>query len=138
MDRLFTTKFFVLNQECIVSILHKSALSKFLSVKRDVNFSSRKPVGSTFLIFGTRYDEFGRKGKQTTELSFINGKQRVLRFVYHNYLISAKSRINRTRKFYMMCASERFCRNFYIFESPQRVAYSQVRSKVSIFCPPKH
>ena len=62
-DRLFTTKFFVLNQECIVSILHKSASSKFLSVKRDVNFSSRKPVGSTFLTFGTRYDEFGRKGK---------------------------------------------------------------------------
>ena len=40
---------------------HKSALSKFLSVKRDVNFSTQKSVGCTFLTFGLRYDEFGRK-----------------------------------------------------------------------------
>ena len=37
--------FIVLNEECIASIFHKSALSKFLSVKRDVNFSTRKFVG---------------------------------------------------------------------------------------------
>ena len=47
--------------ERIALILHKSALSKFLSVKRDVNFSTRKSLGRTFLAFGTRYDEFGRK-----------------------------------------------------------------------------
>ena len=47
--------------ERIASILHKSALSKFLSMKRDVNFSTRKFVRRTFLTFGTRYDEFGRK-----------------------------------------------------------------------------
>ena len=46
----------VLNEERIASLLHKSALSKFLSVKRDVNFSTRKSVGRTFLTFGT----FGR------------------------------------------------------------------------------
>ena len=32
--------------------------------------------------------------------------------------ISTLSRINRIRKFYMMCMSDRFCRNLYIFESP--------------------
>ena len=53
--------FIVLNEERIASILHKSTLSKFLSVKWDVNFSNRKPVGCTFLTFGTRYDKFGRK-----------------------------------------------------------------------------
>ena len=42
-------------------MLHESALSKFLAVERDVNFSTRKSVGRTFLTFGTRYDEFGRK-----------------------------------------------------------------------------
>ena len=56
-----TIKFIVLNEERIASILQKSALSKFLSVKKDVNFSTRKSVGRTFLTFGTRYDEFGRK-----------------------------------------------------------------------------
>ena len=59
--KIITIKFIVLNKERIASILHKSALSKFLSVKRDVNFSTRKSVGRTFLTFGTRYDEFGRK-----------------------------------------------------------------------------
>ena len=54
-------KFIVLNERRIASILHKSALSKFLSVKRDVNFSARKSFGRTFLTFGTRYDEFSRK-----------------------------------------------------------------------------
>ena len=49
--------------ERIALILHKSALSKFLSVKRDVNLSSRKSLGRTFLTFGTRYDEFGKKRK---------------------------------------------------------------------------
>ena len=56
-----TITFIVLNEERIASILHKSALSKFLSVKRDVNFSTQKSVGCTFLTFGLRYDEFGRK-----------------------------------------------------------------------------
>ena len=56
-NKKFTIKFIVLNEE---RILHKSVLSKFLSVKRDVNFSTRKSVGCTFLTFGTRYDEFGR------------------------------------------------------------------------------
>ena len=42
-------------------MLHESALSKFLAVERNVNFSTRKSVGRTFLTFGTRYDEFGRK-----------------------------------------------------------------------------
>ena len=51
----------VLNEERIASILNKSALSKFLSVKRDVNFPTQKSVGRTFLTFGTRYDKFGRK-----------------------------------------------------------------------------
>ena len=54
-------KFFVLNEERIASILHKSSLSKFLSVKRDVNCATQKSVGRTFLIFDTRYDKFGRK-----------------------------------------------------------------------------
>ena len=58
-----TITFIVLNEERIASILHKSALSKFLSVKRDVNLSSRKSLGRTFLTFGTRYDEFGKKRK---------------------------------------------------------------------------
>ena len=49
----------VLNEERIASILHKSALSKFLTVNRDVNFSTRKSVGC--LTFGRRYDKFGRK-----------------------------------------------------------------------------
>ena len=40
--------------ERIASILHKSALSKFRSMKRDVNFSTRKSVGRTFLTFGRR------------------------------------------------------------------------------------
>ena len=44
-------------------MLHKFALSKLLSVKRGVNVSARKSVGRTFLTFGTRYDEFGRKSK---------------------------------------------------------------------------
>ena len=42
-------------------MLHESALSEFLAVEREVNFSTRKSVGRTFLTFGTRYDEFGRK-----------------------------------------------------------------------------
>ena len=42
-------------------MLHKSVLSKFLSVKRDVNFSAQKSVGRTFLTFGKRHDKFGRK-----------------------------------------------------------------------------
>ena len=54
-------KVYVLNEERIASILHKSGLSTFLSVKRDVNFSTRKFVGRTFLTFGTRHDECGRK-----------------------------------------------------------------------------
>ena len=54
-------KFIVLNEERTALILHKSALSKFLSVKRDVNFSTRKSVGRTFLTLGARYDKFGRK-----------------------------------------------------------------------------
>ena len=58
-----TITFIVLNEERIASILHKSALSKFLSVKRDVNFSTRKSVGRTVLTFGRRYDKFGRKRK---------------------------------------------------------------------------
>ena len=61
INTLFTIKFIVLNEECIASILHKSALSKFLSVNRDVNFSTRKSVGRTCLTFGRRYDKFGRK-----------------------------------------------------------------------------
>ena len=52
---------FFLNRERIASILQKYALSKFLSVKKDVNLSTRKSVGRAFLTFGTRYDEFGRK-----------------------------------------------------------------------------
>ena len=32
-----------------------------------------------------------------------------------------------------MCTSNRFCRNLCIFETPQRIGHSQVRSKVSIF-----
>ena len=51
----------VLNGERIASILNKSALSKFLSVKRDVNFPTQESVEPTFLTFGTRYDKFGRK-----------------------------------------------------------------------------
>ena len=54
-------KFIVLNEERIASILHKSALSKFLSVKRDVNCTTRKSFERTFLIFDTRYDKFGRE-----------------------------------------------------------------------------
>ena len=42
-------------------MLHKSALSKLLSVRTDVKFSTQKFVGRTFLSFGTRYGEFGRK-----------------------------------------------------------------------------
>ena len=49
----------------MVSILHKSALSKFLSAKRD--------VGRTFLIFGTRYDKFGVLKFGVFELTFVNG-----------------------------------------------------------------
>ena len=49
--------------ERIALILHKSALSKFLSVKRDVNFSTRKSVERTFLAFHRRHDEFEEKGK---------------------------------------------------------------------------
>ena len=45
----------------MATILHKSALSKFLSGKRNINFSSLKSVGRAFLTFGTRYYEFGRK-----------------------------------------------------------------------------
>ena len=48
----WTTYSFDTSQICI---------SKSLSVNRDVNFSSRKSVGRTFLTFGTRYDESGRK-----------------------------------------------------------------------------
>ena len=55
--------FIVLNEERIASILHKSASSTFLSVKRDVNSLTRKSVGRTFLTFGRRYDEYGRKRK---------------------------------------------------------------------------
>ena len=48
----FIVKFIVLNEERIASILHKSALSKFLSVKRDFfNFSTRISVGRTFFNF---------------------------------------------------------------------------------------
>ena len=39
--RIIHHKVIVLNEESIASILHKSALSKFLSEKRDVNFSTR-------------------------------------------------------------------------------------------------
>ena len=46
-------KFIALIEERIASILHKSAFSKFPSVKRDVNFSTRKSVGRTFLTFVT-------------------------------------------------------------------------------------
>ena len=42
-------------------MLHISALSKFLSVKRDVNFSTRKSVGRTYLTFCTRYDELKKE-----------------------------------------------------------------------------
>ena len=55
--------FIVLNEERIASVLHKSASSTFLSVKRDVNSLTRKSVGRTFLTFGRRYDEYGRKRK---------------------------------------------------------------------------
>ena len=41
----------VLNEERIASLLHKSALSKFLCVKRDVNFSTGKSVAHTFFNF---------------------------------------------------------------------------------------
>ena len=61
MDKQFTRKFTVSNKERIASILHESALSKFVSVKRDVNFLTPKSVGCTFLTFDTRYDEFGIK-----------------------------------------------------------------------------
>ena len=44
----------------MATILHKSALSKFFSVKRDINFSNLKSVGRTFLTLGTSYDEFGK------------------------------------------------------------------------------
>ena len=54
-------KFIALNEERIASILHKSA--SFLSIGRDVNFSTGKSVRRTFLTFGTRYDEFGSKKK---------------------------------------------------------------------------
>ena len=54
-------KFIALNEERIASILHKSTLSQFLSVKRDVDFSTQKSVGRVFLTFGTRYSKFGRK-----------------------------------------------------------------------------
>ena len=43
--------FIVLNEECIASIFHKFGLSKFLSVKRDVNFLTRKFVGRTSFNF---------------------------------------------------------------------------------------
>ena len=59
-------------------------------MKRSVNVSTRKSVIRTFLTFGARYDEFGRKMEQTTELTFVNGNKRVLRFVYRNYLIGNK------------------------------------------------
>ena len=39
----------------------RSALSKFHSVKRDVNFSTPNLLDVHFLTVGTRYDEFGRK-----------------------------------------------------------------------------
>ena len=47
----------------MASILQKSASSKFLSMKRDDNFSTQKSVERTFLTFGTRNGEFGRKKK---------------------------------------------------------------------------
>ena len=58
-----SVKFIVLNEDRIDSILHKSALSKFFSVKRDVNFSTRKYFGRTFLTFVPIYEEFGGKRK---------------------------------------------------------------------------
>ena len=54
-------KFIFLNEERIASILHKSALSKFLSVQWDVNFSTRKFVGCIFSTFGKRYDDMTKK-----------------------------------------------------------------------------
>ena len=55
-------------------MLHRSALSKFLSVKRDVNVSTHKSVGRTFLTFDKRYDKSGRKREANyTELTFANG-----------------------------------------------------------------
>ena len=47
--------FIALNEERVASTLYKSALSKFLSVKRDVNFPTRKSVGRTSLTFGTSW-----------------------------------------------------------------------------------
>ena len=47
--------FVALNEERVASTLYKSALSKFLSVKRDVNFPTRKSVGRTSLTFGTSW-----------------------------------------------------------------------------------
>ena len=41
----------------IASIIHKYSLSKFLYVKRDVNFLTIKSIGRKFLTFGTTYGE---------------------------------------------------------------------------------
>ena len=56
-------KVIVFNEEHRASIPHKSALSKFRSVKRGVNFSTRKSVGRTFLIFGTDMTNLEEKKK---------------------------------------------------------------------------
>ena len=39
-------------------------------MKRDVNFSTQKPVGHTFLTSGKRYDKFGRKRETNYWVNF--------------------------------------------------------------------
>ena len=101
-------------------------------MKRNLNFSTRKSVGPTFLTFGTRYDELGREREINYWVSFY-----ALFIVITWVGIIMLSGINRIRKFYLMCTSDRFCRTLCIFESPKRIVYSQVRIKVSLFYPPK-
>ena len=48
-------------------------LFKFFSVKRDVNFSTRKSVDVHFQLLAKDMTNFEEKGKETTELTFANG-----------------------------------------------------------------
>ena len=63
LKRKNTQKFIVLNEERIASIRHKSTLSKFHSVRRDVNFSTRKSPGRAFLNFTQDIADLEEKGK---------------------------------------------------------------------------
>ena len=56
-------KFFLLNEERVASILHISALSKFLSVKRDVNVSTRKSMDVHFSLLVKGMTNLEEKGK---------------------------------------------------------------------------